>query len=186
MVTQDYVALSHCWGPRRELHFGKTVADNYLARQTVIDSGDLPQNFQDAVDVARGLEVRYLWIDSICIIQHDNEDWKRESVRMEQVYSNAKCVLAASSAGSTTDGFLRHTRKPREFVTLTGPSGTKSYVCENIDNFKQDVEESVLSKRGWVLQERVLARRTIHFAAAQTYFECGHGKHCESLMKLSK
>ncbi|KAM0332206.1 hypothetical protein ACHAQA_002481 [Verticillium albo-atrum] len=185
MVTQEYIALSHCWGPRKDLHFGKTVSENYVARQTAIDPDELPLNFQDAIEVARGLGVRYLWIDSICIIQHDKEDWKRESVRMEQVYSNSKCVLAASSAALTTDGFLRHTRKARNFVTLTSSSGVKSYVCENIDNFKQDVEESVLNTRGWVLQERALARRTIHFAAAQTYFECGEGQCCESLMKLS-
>lgn len=186
MVNHYYLALSHCWGDGQTSHFGRTLRDNYRERQRAIDPNELPLNFKDAIEVARGLGVRYLWIDSICIIQLDREDWNRESVRMEQVYSNARCVLAASSAASSTEGFLRSARKPRNFATLRSASGVTTFVSKNIDDFQNDVESSVLNTRGWVLQERALARRTIHFAANQMYFECGEGVHCESLMKLTK
>ncbi|KAK3897697.1 hypothetical protein C8A05DRAFT_38726 [Staphylotrichum tortipilum] len=52
------------------------------------------------------------------------------------------------------------------------------------DNFASDVEGSELNQRGWVLQERALSHRTIHFASTQTYWECGHGIRCESFAKL--
>ncbi|KAH8820660.1 heterokaryon incompatibility protein-domain-containing protein [Xylogone sp. PMI_703] len=55
------------------------------------------------------------------------------------------------------------------------------YICEHIDNFTEDVEKSILNSRGWVFQERALSRRILHFSAAQTYWECGVGVHCETL-----
>ncbi|RYN61650.1 hypothetical protein AA0117_g12949 [Alternaria alternata] len=53
-----------------------------------------------------------------------------------------------------------------------------------MDDFENDVEQAGLNKRAWVMQERVLAKRTIHFSANQTYWECGEGVHCENLTKM--
>ncbi|RSL99222.1 hypothetical protein CEP52_009893 [Fusarium oligoseptatum] len=156
MVSHEYVALSHCWG--KGMMF-RAMKENIKALADSIDFRRLPRTFQEAIRTTRCLSVRYLWIDSLCIIQDDDEDWKREAARMQQVFSNATCVIAASSAGS--------------------------YVCKFIDNFAQDMEEAPLNKRGWVLQERALARRSIHFTSTQVYLECGKGVHCESLMKLA-
>jgi Heterokaryon incompatibility protein (HET) len=63
-----YIALSHCWGPG---HTFKTEQKSFADRCRGIDLVDLPQNFRDAIKVARSLRVRYLWIDSLCIIQDD-------------------------------------------------------------------------------------------------------------------
>jgi hypothetical protein len=60
------------------------------------------------------------------------------------------------------------------------------YVCDAIDDFNRDVENGQLNRRGWVLQERALARRTIYFADRQTYWECGQGVRCETLTKMNK
>jgi hypothetical protein len=59
-------------------------------------------------------------------------------------------------------------------------------VCEMIDDFNGDVVQGAMNKRGWVLQERALARRTIYFTESQTYFECGNGIRCETLGKLKQ
>ncbi|KAG5661964.1 hypothetical protein KAF25_004203 [Fusarium avenaceum] len=147
MVSPTYLALSH--------------------RYRSIDDSELPLNFKDAITVARGVGVRYIWIDSLCIIQDDEDDWNVESIKMEQVYSNARCVLAASSAGSSTDGFLKRSDPYRPYMVLESQSGGISYLCRNIDNFERDVDEATLNTRGWTLQERALARRTIHFTDNQ-------------------
>jgi hypothetical protein len=60
------------------------------------------------------------------------------------------------------------------------------YVCESIDNFKEHVLDGALNRRGWVLQEHALARRTVFFTTHQTYFECGRGVRCETMTKMSK
>lgn len=186
MSSSFYFALSHRWGDDPTHHTGRTLKANHSDRYSNIDWNELQLNFQDAITVTRGLGVRYLWIDSLCIIQDDDDDWTRESVRMEEVYSNAKCVLAASSANSSREGFLKRATPSRPFITLQSKSGDTSYLSKNIDNFQGDVDEAILNTRGWTLQERALARRTIHFTKNQVYFECSKGVQCESLIKLTK
>jgi Heterokaryon incompatibility protein (HET) len=182
-----YIALSHCWGEIKEEKREKfcTYRSNFDARCDNIDIDALPKTFRDAIRVTRELGVRFLWIDSLCIIQKDEDDWDRESKKMETVFGSAYCTIAASSARDSTEGFLSP-RSPRQCVKVPNTSDTPLYICENIDNFHRDVEEGELSKRGWVLQERALSRRTIHFTTAQTYWECGQGVRCESLIKMHK
>jgi hypothetical protein len=184
-----YIALSHCWGPPEKSEKFCTYQCNFENRCVSIDIGTLPKTFRDAVKVTRELGVRFLWIDSLCIIQKDADDWKIESKKMETVFGSAYCTVAASSAKDSTEGFL-NPRSPnqseRQCVRVPNASDTPLYICEGIDNFHRDVEEGVLSERGWVLQERALSRRTIHFTITQTYWECGRGVHCESLIKMHK
>ncbi|KAJ4328819.1 hypothetical protein N0V84_000606 [Fusarium piperis] len=183
MESHEYVALSHCWG--KGVMF-RALKGNIETLARAVDFRRLPRNFQDSIKAARRLSARYLWIDSLCIIQDDEEDWKREAARMQQVFSNATYVIAASSAGSSAEGFLESRREERPFVAMRSSSGAISYICRFIDNFGREMEEAPLSKRGWVLQERALARRSIHFTLSQVYLECGDGVHCESLTKLAK
>ncbi|KAK4443014.1 HET-domain-containing protein [Podospora aff. communis PSN243] len=182
-VMLDYVALSHPWGA--EPHFCTYRTNINQHRQEIpVTSSDFPDNFRHAIQTTRELGLRYLWIDSICIIQGPDGDFDVEAKRMEHVFSSAYCVIAASSARGQRDGFL-NPRKERQFLQLPGQGGGDGlYVCRFIDNFKEHVLESPLSKRGWVLQERALARRTIYFTDWQAYWECGHGVRCETMTKV--
>lgn len=138
--------------------------------------------------MTRALGSRYLWIDSICIIQAGkNADFEQEATRMEEVYSGARCVIAASRASGHASGFLKD-RIKRDYVALRREIDSESpfYICQAIDNFKEHVLEGALNRRGWVLQEHALARRTIFFDEHQTYWECGHGVRCETMTTLHK
>jgi hypothetical protein len=137
------------------------------------------------VDCTRAIGIRYLWIDSICIIQGKDGDFNDEAKNMEKVFSGAYCVLAASRATNQHDGFLGR-RTSRRYITFRRPKEQPYYVCEPIDHFNRDVIEGTLNQRGWVLQERALARRTIYFADSQTYFECGNGIRCETLASMHR
>ncbi|KAH8787914.1 heterokaryon incompatibility protein-domain-containing protein [Diaporthe sp. PMI_573] len=183
--TFEYLALSHPWGPDRSSHFC-TYPENlghYLQR---IPLEDLPQTFQDAVEVTRSLKHQYLWIDSICIIQGPRGDFNEQAKHMEGIFRHAYCVLAASCAMDQQDGFLKP-RDERRCLKLHQnlPGRLPIYACEFIDNFQQHALDSHLNKRGWVLQERALARRTIFFTEKQTYWECGAGVRCETSMTMN-
>ncbi|KAK1777130.1 HET-domain-containing protein [Copromyces sp. CBS 386.78] len=185
-----FIALSHRWGDEAQGHF-RTTRSNYSAHTQAIPFEQLPMNFQDAIRVTRELDIRYLWIDSICIIQGIGGDFTEEAKRMESVFSSAYCVVAASSAHNQHEGFLK-TRKKWDYVTLTSKKlgsnkevgAGEIYVGPFRDDFKEHAINSPLSGRGWVLQERALARRTIYFTEWQMYWECGNGIRCESLAKM--
>ncbi|KAI2462981.1 hypothetical protein F4781DRAFT_426743 [Annulohypoxylon bovei var. microspora] len=178
-----YVALSHCWGSFGDNSKFCTFNHNIAQRRLSIEFEHLPLTFKDAIRVVRTLEIKYIWIDSLCIIQDDELDWGNEAARMEQVFSGAYFTIALSSARSSNEGFLSP-HKPRPCVQLSTQSMGRLYVCPNIDNFHKDVELGELNRRGWVLQERVLSRRSIYFSSTQIYWECGDGVHCETLARL--
>ncbi|CZR56687.1 uncharacterized protein PAC_06576 [Phialocephala subalpina] len=138
----DYIALSHCWGSFTpgEVEDYRTLRHNFDARTESIDINKLPRTFQDAIQVARELE-----------------DWEREAKTMEVVYSMAYWTLAATSASKFTDGFLGP-RPRRTYLKVANGLKSPIYVCDFIDDFHRDVEDSVLNKRDWVLQERALSR----------------------------
>jgi hypothetical protein len=179
----EYIALSHPWGP--EPHFVTTI-ENMEKHKKAIEIANLPATFRDAVVTTRALGLRHLWIDSICINQGRGGDFDSQAPTMETVFSSAYCVIAASRARSQADGFLQDPRK-REYVTLRrSVYDAPFYVCENVDDFEKHVLNGHLNKRGWVLQEHALARRTIFFTEHQTYWECGDGVRCETLTKMNK
>lgn len=182
-----YLALSHRWGPPEQHRAFCTFTNNIQQFKDRIRLADLPKTFGDAVQVTRSLGVRYLWIDSLCIIQDDARDWDAESKLMEQVFSSAYITLSASCSRGTSDGFLKP-RRDRQIVTarVQGEDQALYYICDAIDDFRQDVDEGELSRRAWVLQERALSRRSIYFSQTQTYWECGHGVRCETLTKMKK
>ncbi|KAK4212295.1 Serine/threonine-protein kinase par-4 [Rhypophila decipiens] len=179
---QDYIALSYPWG--EPPHFMTTWANVHKFMKNGIKLSDLPATFKDAVCITRVLGKRYLWIDGLCIIQGPGGDFDIQAERMEVIFQSAYCVLAASRAHRQTDGFLGP-RPPRDYVTIKHGAAL-FYMCENIDDFASDILDGHLNKRGWVLQEHALARRTIFFAERQTYWECGDGGvRCETMTRMT-
>ncbi|EWZ86176.1 serine/threonine protein kinase [Fusarium oxysporum f. sp. lycopersici MN25] len=177
-----YLALSHCWGGSTSL---STLTSNIDKFRSEIPHEQLPINFQEAIKVTRALKIPYLWIDSLCIIQDDPEDWRREAARMGQVFSNAYCTIAATSAAASNEGFLTPKLNSALSATLKTPEGGLLHISEFMENCNRDLESAPLNTRGWVMQERALSRRTLHFTKTQVYWECGNGLHCERLFKLS-
>ncbi|KAF5715958.1 serine threonine kinase [Fusarium mundagurra] len=177
-----YLALSHCWGGSTSL---STLTSNIDQFRNEIPHEQLPLNFQEAIRVARALKISYLWIDSLCIIQDDPEDWRHEAARMGQVFSNAYCTIAATSAATSNEGFLTPKFNSTLFATLETPGGGLLHISEFMEDCNKDLESAPLNTRGWVMQERALSRRTLHFTKTQVYWECGNGLHCERLFKLS-
>lgn len=186
--TCNYLALSHRWGDPGKHQAFRTLKKDIISGQTkrTIDITDLPKTFWHAIRITRSLEVTYLWVDSLCIVQDDADDWRKEFKLMEQVFSSAYCTIAATCASGTDDGFLKP-RPERRYVTMALPGiDAFCYLCEAIDDFSKDVDQSNLNSRAWVLQERALSRRTIHFTRTQSYWECGRGVRCETLTMMTK
>jgi len=167
-----YVALSHCWGEIPQIRTLKANIEQYK-EEIIVES--LSKTFQDALYVTRRLGIDYIWIDSLCIVQDDQDDWLRESERMGSIYANAYITLAATSAADGNGG-LDSVRPSFNWVKFPchGSDETQGYMwfTDASWTFKTDLDEAPLNTRGWVFQEKILSQRIIHFASSQVYWEC--------------
>ena len=105
-----YLTLSHCWGGTRTITTTSQTLPDFVKG---IRLSTMPATFRDAISITRRLGYRYLWIDSLCIIQDSDEDWKHESAVMGQIYGHSDCTIAATGSADSNGGCFV-TRNPLE------------------------------------------------------------------------
>ena len=165
------MALSHCWGSSPSFTTTKATRKE---RSRGVDLPDLPQNFQDAIIITRKLGIPYIWIDSVCIVQDDSDDWEREAAKMLDVYKNSFLTIAAMSAENSHEGFLHRRKAPTRFSCEIPFQSSKSQahgrviVCWPPSGIGPDI----LATRGWTLQELIFPSRVLHFSAEQMVWDC--------------
>ena len=136
-----------------------------------------------AILVARHLSIKYLWIDTLCIIQDSVEDWHAESALMGHIYSNAYCNISATAAANSSQGlFLKRDvcerQQNRAFLTI---DSVKSLYSFKEDLFwRVNVSNAPLNQRAWVFQENLLSPRNIHFGTKEVYWEYCEFSTCET------
>jgi hypothetical protein len=178
-VEATYATLSYCWGATNDA--ACTTTENLIDRLEGIPVESLPRTLQDAIQLTRDLDIRYLWIDALCIIQGENGDWEKELLDMGDIYGQSLLTIAASSASSSDAGFLcrkngaywpvRHHHLFDSHATGDDPEVVtfKAYV----PTWRGLNESLPLSDRGWVLQERMLASRTLSWTDDGIFWLCG-------------
>ncbi|EON62403.1 hypothetical protein W97_01625 [Coniosporium apollinis CBS 100218] len=155
----------------------------------------MPKTLQEAIKITRALRVRYLWIDALCIMQvkeGENEDWHREFPNMGKIFRHSLFTIAASGAESSSVGcFYRReaSRWPVQnyfLVDENRPPGPDNPVIleATLPNWNIAVEHSALAKRGWVLQERMLASRTLFWTEDGLFWDCSKLNASEYEAKL--
>jgi Heterokaryon incompatibility protein (HET) len=178
-----YLALSHCWGTTPTLPTTRLLSDKYERARGGVPIYALPKTYRDAISVAKWFNAEYIWIDSLCIIQDSEEDWLKESVTMKDVYKNSLCTIAATAATNSSEGCFF--RREIDFTRWTpmrigwDSVAEGEYHCVYPNLWNDNVSEAPLNKRAWVLQERWLSPRVLHFARDQIYWECQELSACE-------
>lgn len=161
-----YVTLSHCWGSGKRL---VTTKHSLKKFQNAIPYNQMPRTFQDAVKLTRLLGMRYLWIDALCIVQDDREDWRCESANMCSIYENAAFSIAALSATDSSSGILRS----REIDQCIVSAGDMIFgVRPKLHSMEEALRDSKLESRAWCLQERILAPALLQVGPQQLFWEC--------------
>ena len=196
-----YAALSYCWGSKKEAEKQlKTTSSSLAGHLERIDVDKLPKTVAHAVQVCKVLGVRYLWVDALCIVQDDKDDWAREASDMAKVYSNSYLTLCILRGSSCLDGFLESRHTPRtlkvDFSSALDPSvtgklylrmlqppektiheGSKGWGPPISKDAKipadEDFQDVAWSTRGWTFQEAKLSPRKLYVGETMFHISCG-------------
>lgn len=184
----QYMTLSHCWGNATFLTLTMSTIEQ-LMEGVLISS--LPRTFQDAIWVARQMESKYLWIDSLCILQDSISDWKHQSSLMADIYQGSLCNIAATSATNAHSSCFsdksRQLVRPCVVETSWRENRMERGRDRRNDKYRVDIDfdwhkafqNDQLRERGWVIQELLLAPRILHLGKRQIYWECYELSCCE-------
>ncbi|KAI1371248.1 HET-domain-containing protein [Hypoxylon crocopeplum] len=175
--NRSYIALSHCWGLNMP-QCAKTLKEKLRDHHEGISLTDLTRTFVDTILIAKKLQVPFVWIDSLCIIQNSREDWEAEAAQMADVYSNAHVTLAASASSDGTQGCRipnsgQEAVWPYVDIPVIGSRKQKRYRVFSWSRVGvRSLDNDALQTRGWTLQERELSPRIAHFSHDTMIWEC--------------
>ncbi|TGO43254.1 hypothetical protein BHYA_0002g00590 [Botrytis hyacinthi] len=186
----NWATLSHCWG---KISSHVTNVTNLDCRVISISIQELPPTLKDAIEVTRRMGLKYLWIDSICILQGSDyaaqADWLFESSRMRDYYKCCDFCIAADDASLDEDGFLCISRTQRVRVSISVSLARWRRVESCIIYLQADLNPGseypgrsrpILATRGWTLQEHLLSPRALHYRHEQIVWNCQFQKLSES------
>ncbi|KAF2621208.1 HET-domain-containing protein [Macroventuria anomochaeta] len=170
-----YACLSHCWGSTGPSF--TLTKDTFELLKAGMSSAELPRTFREAIELCLRLGIRYLWIDALCIIQQDKDDWKEAAATMASIYENAFVTIAATRSSDSEGGCFS---RLQGFSQATRLESSGLYACKRRPDDFPRASYSLLSEKGlwpllcraWVFQERLLSTRVIHFTDYQVVWEC--------------
>ncbi|RSM08593.1 hypothetical protein CEP52_004608 [Fusarium oligoseptatum] len=189
-----YACLSHRWGSNQPL---QTQKENIESLKSRIPMEALPKTFQEAVSVCRRLSLRYIWIDTLCIVQDSPEDKQRQLPKMASIYENSLLTIAATKSSGHQEGL--HAEEEETVYLECIPASEQGHGLINdiwvrladpnkreiinhwheSTNAKENEEEWPLLTRAWVFQERLLSPRMLHFAKRELVWECRTCVSCD-------
>lgn len=176
-----YVTLSYCWGPNPA--FLRLTAWNEKELEAGVSTSRLPLAFQEAISVIQGLSLRYVWIDSLCIIQRgpgSADEWETESARMHKIYADSVLTLALACVASPEESILNQyptNKSAATLFTIRSDSDPRDSADNGVaivpnDYFAHGVYEQPLGSRAWALQERIMAARVVSLGLGELFWDC--------------
>jgi hypothetical protein len=181
-----YAALSHRWSDETQQ---VRLEQNNLAKrkENGIHLCDFPPMMQDAISVLRRLGILYVWIDCMCIVQDDKDDWAREAATMASIYANAELTLAATWCNGSGQSLFQDSGSSSAAVDIRDFDGTPVFLRpvwphytarDAEDELHAEIEWPLLT-RAWVYQEKFLSRRMLHFMRNELFWECNKELDCQ-------
>jgi hypothetical protein len=183
--TGNFAALSYCWGGEPPIRSTVATAQDFTDG---IRFSKFPKTLQDAMTVASKLNIRFIWIDCICIIQDDPEDVSREIAKMPQIFQEAYVTISASSAKSVNEGFLQPRRsEPGARIKLPYKIPNRGLGSVLLEEPRQYTPaKDPISLRAWTLQEHILSPRILDFGCKDLWWVCQTVKRCEDGEPMTK
>ncbi|KAG2070664.1 HET-domain-containing protein [Suillus decipiens] len=179
-----YVALSYIWGGIGAEYW--TTKDNIAERGTPggLNTAKLPDTISDSILFVRQLGERYIWIDTLCIIQDSSQDKFVQIHNMDLIYGLSYFTIIAAGGSTARDPLpgCRPLTRIQQHIEVV--QGLHLYAAPS--RLKEALTLSAWNTRCWTYQECALSRRRIYFTAQQVYFECQFDVLCEDVIAESK
>ena len=175
-----YLTLSYVWGGVWPFRLTRETETSLRKAQGLVPiMPHLSQTIRDAMNLVSKLQERYLWVDSLCIIQDDDHDKLEQIMQMEQVYGGSLLTISAvigTDANYGLAGVRTNSRQAKQ-VHVTADNLFMSNVLYTPET------EGALNTRGWAYQEKVLSQRNLLIHDNLVYFHCAHvfcpeDEHC--------
>lgn len=171
-----YLTLSHRWGSPPSILLERKTS--FFLDQDItpylLGTADAAV-FRHAIHVTRGLGLRYIWIDALCIMQDDGPEKMEDVMQMHEIYLNTTLNISAVegqvSKGLVFDRNMFSTNPCRKTVRVADSDPDVELLAYNYI-YVVETYEGPLNKRGWVFQERALSPRIVHFTKNQVFWEC--------------
>ncbi|KAI2636947.1 heterokaryon incompatibility protein-domain-containing protein [Hypomontagnella submonticulosa] len=184
-----YATLSHCWGNHLPLQMTRNNEKQFMER---IPMEIIPQTFRDALDICKALSIPYLWIDALCIPQDDAVGWQREAANMKNIYSSSVLTIAAADAENSLQGCFEKLDVDQSKKGDQPPVCFKIRVASSTILIRVQrgrvtgfVDNTILSTRGWTLQEKILSGRIVHCMQEEIHWQCYCGYKTETGLSFS-
>jgi len=173
--SAKFIALSYVWGGVPTLKTTKATLQEHRQKGALYRRrSQLPQVIIDAILFAKGISMRYLWIDALCIID-DSEQKQHQIAHMDFIYSRAYLTiipLCAATASSSICGVRPWTRFPsRKSRWVNGMKAEQAMM-----SLARNLSNSIYEQRSWTFQERILSKRCLFFTNNDVFFTCHAGK----------
>ncbi|KAI8663821.1 HET domain-containing protein [Fusarium keratoplasticum] len=180
----QYAALSYVWGSAAHNCLTNTRRTaQWLRSPGCLLHDVVPKTIFDAIKVAQSIGFKYLWVDSLCIIQDDDDDKRQQLSFMDCVYANAYCTIAAASAlhadmgiAGVRESLMRHPQQ-----AMVSVSSSLRLIRSTHLYTGTAYEKSPWKRRAWTMQESLLSRRLIMFTDDEVFWRCQKATWCESL-----
>lgn len=165
-----WACLSYCWGTLPDPL--KLTRHELNAFKLEIPSARLPQLFKDVAQVCQLLDVNYIWIDALCIVQDSDTDWIEQAGQMARIYAEGTFTIAAEDALDPSQALVKPVYERPAWIPLETHEGIffRKFVDER--RFGSDRGNNVLAKRAWTYQEIQLSPRLIRLKKEDILWEC--------------
>lgn len=91
------------WGKTLPLTTTKENIDTFLVN---IPIESMPKTLREAATLTLDLGYEFIWIDALCIVQDDPDDWAMEGAKMHWIYQGATLTLSAAAADNCAAGLF--------------------------------------------------------------------------------
>ena len=164
-LRYGYVALSYVWGGVEQV-MATTNIMGTLTRSGALQSEwkQIPRVVQDAITITAALGVRYLWVDSLCIVQDDVVRKHQQIAMMAEIFNRAKATFIACDGIDATSPLLPDKSSFDPLLVPSEPGSTFGTAARNLrEALLSHTRDSPHARRGWTYQERFLSRRKVFF-----------------------